>query len=227
MKTALAIFAKTAELSPVKTRLAAAIGEEKAKAFYAHSVKAVEAIAQSAAQDNENIHPHWCVGEEAGIDYPQWQNFPAIWTGSGGLGERLATISETLFASHEAVIFIGTDSPQILPDVFQKTIGILERNPEFCIIGPAKDGGFYLFASRRPIPREIWEAVKYSVNTTLIDLTSRLQKNAIKTNMIEIEQDVDTLSDLKTLKRVLENKKPGVLPAQVKLLDWLYYAEKI
>ncbi len=42
MSAAIAIFVKTPGLSPVKTRLAATIGEEKAKEFYLLSLKAVE-----------------------------------------------------------------------------------------------------------------------------------------------------------------------------------------
>jgi len=219
MKTALAIFAKTAELSPVKTRLAADIGEENAKAFYHLSVEAIEAVADAAA--GQNICPHWCIGEADGIDYPQWQSFPSVWTGDGGLGTRLANISKALFKTHDAVIFIGTDSPQLSPDIFEKTIARLKTNPNECIAGPANDGGFYLFASSKPVSRKIWEAVQYSVETTLTDLEAHLQKQAIKTTHLEPEQDVDIATDLETLLTTLKKKQPELLQAQAALLDWL------
>lgn len=221
MKTALAIFAKTAELSPVKTRLAADIGEENAKAFYALSVKAVEAVAKAASLGNAKLFPHWCIGEETGVTYPQWQSLPAIWTGDGGLGERLATISEILFATHDMVMFIGTDSPQILPDVLNKAQQALQSNASKFIAGPALDGGFYLFGSNQPVPRNFWEAVEYSVDTTLEDLIARLEANGENVELLPAEQDVDTLADLPTLKHALENKKPELLTAQVELLNWL------
>jgi len=221
MKIALAIFAKTAELSAVKTRLASDIGDEKANAFYALSVKAIETVSKAVMQENENIHPHWSIGEEVGTTYPQWQSFPAIWTGGGGLGERLASISKKLFETHDAVIFIGTDSPQISPQILLEAGSLLKENSHSHIAGPALDGGFYLFGSNRPVPRNIWEAVQYSSDTTLEDLSNRLQKTDVHIHQLVPEQDVDTIHDLISLRDTLTNKKPELLPAQVELLNWL------
>jgi len=47
MSGALAIFAKTKSLSPVKTRLAADIGKPLAEAFYSLSVEAVAEVAKA------------------------------------------------------------------------------------------------------------------------------------------------------------------------------------
>jgi len=221
MKTALAIFAKTAELSPVKTRLAADIGKDDAETFYKLSVNSIEIVAKTASDLNHNLQPHWCLAEEEGINYPQWQSFPALWTGEGGLGERLASISETLLETHDAVIFIGTDSPQISPDILAEAVNMLEANPNEHVAGPALDGGFYLFGSSTPVPREIWEAVAYSVETTLADLENRSNEAGMKIHRLEPQQDVDTVSDLRMLKATLKNKKPELLPAQAELLIWL------
>ena len=59
MSIALAIFVKTPSLSPVKTRLAQSIGEDKAIAFY---MLCLEAIKETAKQIDADVV--WAVGRK-------------------------------------------------------------------------------------------------------------------------------------------------------------------
>lgn len=217
MKCAVAIFAKTPGLSPVKTRLAADIGQEQAETFYGLSVKAVEAVAMAASEQSPLV-PHWALAEEAAITYPQWQGFPAFWTGEGGLGTRLANLSDALFSDHDAVMFLGTDSPQLTPSRLMEAVAMLKARPEDCICGPADDGGFYLFASSSPLKRETWESVTYSANTTLEELVMASGRKFFR---LPVEQDVDVVADLVRLHSRFENAGTKLLPEQLVLKNWL------
>lgn len=222
MRCAVAIFAKTVGMSPVKTRLAAEIGKDKAEAFFKLSVNCVEAIVAEAGEAfPETVYPVWVVAEEEGP--MQWADrmFPVIWTGDGGLGSRLANVSEHLFETYDAVMMIGTDSPQLSPTVIVDAVSRLAGGMSDVVTGPAEDGGFYLFASRFPIAREIWEQVTYSANTTLAELTELLRSHDISVNTLAGAQDVDTLVDLKKLSEVLDEKADDLNSAQVSLRDWL------
>ena len=222
MKCAVAIFAKTIGLSEVKTRLAADIGRRSAEAFYKHSKACVEAFVEEARQQRPNaLYPVWTVAEEAGPKLYRDSCFSAIWTGEGGLGERLAKVSETLFETHDAVIMIGTDSPQLTPDILITAAEMLQADPGTAVSGPARDGGFYLFGSVEPVPRAIWESVTYSKNTTLTELETQLEKVGRKTVHLVAEQDVDTLEDLSRLKEDLSSRAAQLLAPQTALLDWL------
>ncbi|MEM9276960.1 MAG: DUF2064 domain-containing protein [Pseudomonadota bacterium] len=221
MKCAIAIFAKTVGLSPVKTRLAADIGTENAEAFYKLSVQAVKAIASDAAIRNADMVPHWVLAEEGAVGRDEWRSFPAIWTGEGGLGKRLANVSEQLFETHDAVMFVGTDSPQLQADRFLDALAHLQEYPHMHVAGPAVDGGFYLFGSTTPVHREIWEAVTYSADTTLDDLETRIEEAGGSTGRIDVEQDVDTLKDLEVLKTELQRRSGELLPEQIQLLRWV------
>lgn len=221
MRCAVAIFAKTPGLSPAKTRLAADIGQARAEAFYRMSVDCVEAFVSEAGEAfPEMLYPVWVVAEEEGPQHWMQRPFPAIWTGEGGLGARLANVSEHLFENYDAVMMIGTDSPQLESRLLVSAASMLAGGVANHVAGPAADGGFYLFASRAPIPRETWEAVAYSASTTLKELENNIGKYGDTVSRLSVEQDVDTLADLATLREQLEARET-LSVAQLRLLEWM------
>ena len=217
MNCAIAIFAKTIGLSGVKTRLAAGLGTANAEVFYKLSVEATQELVADA-QSKADVHPYWVLAEEAAPALPQWGEFPAFWTGEGDLGRRIANVSETLFEKHDAVMLIGTDSPQLTAAQIVEAVTMLKDNREDCIVGPADDGGFYLHLVGKPIPREVWESVTYSQETTLAQLTEKVLR---KHHFLATEQDVDVESDLAGLQASLSENVVNLLPAQKALLEWL------
>ena len=221
MSIALAIFAKTKRLSPVKTRLAADLGKALAEQFYDLSVNAVAAIAKTIqTQSNEAYTVYWALAEKAAIDAPQWQCFNTIWTGEGDFGMRLHTVYSTLQKRHDQVILIGTDSPQLEPKIIINASKKLHAQPTTCILGPALDGGFYLFAAKVAIPASVWTQVDYSHHTTLQTLCANLTAHHISIKHLSTTVDVDTIHDLKPLLHAL-NANTIRLPAQQTLKDWL------
>ena len=222
MRCAVAIFAKTIGLSSVKTRLAASIGQEKAEQFYRLSIACVEEVLQDVARKNSNVFPHWVLAEEEAPQRFEWNSFPAMWTGEGGLGERLANVSGTLFKNHDAVFLIGTDSPQMSAKRVLQSIQSLKVNSGLNhIAGPAKDGGFWLWGSRKILPNTIWNSVTYSASTTLEELVAATNAHGDHVYIGHKMQDVDVLDDLITLQKILEQKEGVLLSAQKVLLEWL------
>ncbi len=220
MRLAVAVFAKTVGLSPLKTRLAKDIGKEKAEEFYRLSVAAIEQVLTEVNRSFPVLLPNWVVAEETAYSLPCWQSFPAMWTGDGVLGTRLANVSERLFETHDGVAFIGTDSPQLSLRTFSEVLDKLSEDPDVCVVGPATDGGFYLFVSLEPVPREIWEQVSYSESSTLSELLDLLRLNGREVKLLAAEQDVDVSEDLDRLQKHLSGRS-DLLPAQQELLRWL------
>lgn len=222
MKTALAIFAKTPGLSPVKTRLAVDFGKKNAEIFYRMSVDAVEEIALTAKELSGNaIDLYWAAPEKQAAEKKSTKSFPVLWTGGNGLGESLANISEELFNRYKQVILIGTDSPQLKPPLILEAVDRLSSKPDSCVIGPCADGGFYLFGSNVRIPRIIWSRVEYSRENTLIQLLNQLAKSGYSVSLLTEEIDVDHFDDLSSLYKVFHNNQEEMLPAQRKLYRWL------
>jgi rSAM/selenodomain-associated transferase 1 len=213
----LGIFAKTAALSSVKTRLAASIGKAEAETFYHLSVLAIEQLALALP---DAIRPYWAVAEANGLDQPQWRKLPHFWTGDGDLGTRLHQVYSKLRKNHDAAILIGTDSPQLTPSLLEDTQKYLTRAPKSVVLGPCSDGGFYLFAGGVDIPQSCWTNVPYSESSTLQQLSDQLHQLNIKIHYLREQQDVDVVEDLRRLQVALAAEET-LLSAQKQLLDWL------
>ena len=213
MKAKIAVFAKTPELSPVKTRLAAETGEAAATAVYERSLLATAAVLRALP---EWISPVWAVGEADAPSHPRWREFPTLFTGEGGLGKRLANIYSALREDDSPAILIGSDSPQLSP---QAIVSAAERATGRIVLGPSADGGFYLFASSLPIPEDTWTAVEYSAAGTLADLEGRLPR----AERIRLPELCD-LDDLSSLQRARRELREAPLPEQRAMAEWL--AEK-
>jgi uncharacterized protein len=215
MTAALAIFAKTPGLSSIKSRLAAEIGIELAEQFYCRSVRCIEDLGFGLKNStNGNLVPSWAVGEVHGLDHHLWQNFERQWTGSGGLGERLDCIYSTLLEKYEHVIIIGTDSPQLRAEDILSAHEYLKKNTGF-VVGPADDGGYYLFGGNRHLPRDLWTSVSYSVATTCRDFILKL-KSYGEVSLLERNFDIDTYEDINKLRQCEMSGS-----AQIQLLSWL------
>lgn len=206
--TAIAVFVKTPGLSPLKTRLAAGIGADKAMEFYRLSLSAVESVIGES-----DVRGFWAVGEKEGVADPLWQGMEKLYTGEGDLGDRQNNIYETIRNDFNNVILIGADAPQVSPQIIAQAISALERN-DF-VIGPAHDGGYYLFGGRVPLSRDVWANVKYSCDTTRIDLIERLPSAPAILPMLS---DVDTQTNLAD---IVAQMPPYPNAAQRTLINWI------
>lgn len=213
---ALAIFVKTPGQSPIKTRLAASIGASAAIEFHSLAARAVAEVARAAG---DVLQPYWAIAERAALGDPLWRSLPQLWQGEGSLGERLHRVYSTLRMTHERVLLIGADAPQLTPTLLRRAIDALERDDTSCVMGEARDGGFWLLGGRVPIARETWWSVCYSQPDTAAQLRKalRLHDGLAK---LPILTDVDHVRDLEALAEAL-SILPAPLPAQCALMRWL------
>ncbi len=70
MSASLAIFVKTPGYSPVKTRLAASIGQRRAEQFHRLAAAAVAAVAKAAMPA---VTPYWAIAERDALHDPLWR----------------------------------------------------------------------------------------------------------------------------------------------------------
>lgn len=222
MKTAIAVFCKTPGLSPVKTRLGADVGNVNAEEFYRLSVLAIDEVLEQVAQKlGHSVEIFWAVGEQEALKIPIWNSHEAIWTGEGSLGERIHHVYETLLKAHDAVIIIGSDSPQITADYLIVAIEQLILSELDGVIGPCRDGGFVLFGTKRLIGKSIWTKVKYSCEDTLGQLTNLLEQSNYSYHVISSLGDVDQYDDLVPLLNDFLQMGSIIQPRQLYLFQWL------
>jgi len=218
-KLAIGTFVKTPGVSPLKTRLAAGIGEDAALEFYRLSLACITATLTELQQTYPQIEPFWAVAEEGALKNSLWSDFSVVGQGHGELGSRLATVFEALYAKFDGVVFIGADSPQLTTSLLTRAADTLVNQEKDFVIGPATDGGYYLLGANRAISRAIFESIPYSSDQTCRAMLHKLEPvGSLLT--LETQFDVDTVDDLGVLADYLA--KQDTLSHNQKLLrEWL------
>ncbi len=73
---------------------------------------------------------------------------PIVAQSSGSLGERMRMCMASLFeAGARRVALIGSDLPTLTPALIDAAFDALERHPQYLVLGPAVDGGYFLLAA--------------------------------------------------------------------------------
>ncbi len=223
LTSALAIFVKTPELSPVKTRLAKSLGRQRTLEFYDLALSATAALARNLKSRNPQLCVYWAVAEADGCSSARWQEFPVIAQGDGSLGDRLAEVYNRLQQRHAHIGFVGADSPHLIVSDLQEAIDLNNSRPsKSFLLGETFDGGFYFFGGSQKIPESHWRNVEYSQSTTASALVQALLPLG-PTLKLKPGFDIDTLEDLEEyrnlLARATENSSP-YLPEQKLLFSW-------
>jgi rSAM/selenodomain-associated transferase 1 len=165
LRKCLIVLTRYPELGKVKTRLIPAVGEEGAMALHQQMAERTisQAIAwrQQARFSTESAIGVWFTGgSEAQM---------ATWLGTdleyqpqpeGDLGDRMvAAFREAFRQGYGAVVMIGTDCPGIDLEILTTAFDLLERQE--LVLGPARDGGYYLIGLQRLIP-ELFRSIPWS-----------------------------------------------------------------
>ena len=214
--SAIAIFVKTPGLSPIKTRLAKTLGQVAAENAYRLSVKSIKATVVQVNADS-----YCAVAEQGGLRDPLWQGLECIHTGLGCLGQRQHQIYQRLLQRYQRVILIGSDSPQLTADLLHQAIDTL-RTEQF-VVGPALDGGYYLFAGKSQLSQEFWTHLSYSRADTCDNLLAALPAKA---SLLAPIADLDTAEDLPQLHRELTALGAALSPQQRAVMTWIETQEK-
>jgi uncharacterized protein len=218
MSGALAIFVKTPGHSPVKSRLAATVGVAIAEAWHRHAAAAVAEVAAAAARV-DGAEVYWAVAERAAVGSDAWPHFPHLAQGEGGLGARMGRVHAALVRRHGHGLLLGADTPQLATADLAAALRWCAAPDAHQAIGPASDGGFWLYAGNRPTAIARWEAVSYSRSDTAPAFRTAF---ADRGDWLELPTltDVDHGADLAAMRRELA-ALADPLPAQRALADWL------
>lgn len=216
---ALAVFVKTPGLSPVKTRLARAIGSAAAERLYLACADAVSELLQRFARES-GLRCLWAIAEDDSLAPAFWAARGGLeWMpqGEGGLGARMARVHHRLVREHGFGILIGADLPQLRREHLQRAADWLRASPARQVIGPAQDGGFWLYGGNRTAPEVLWESVTYSQPRTGSEFRAALANFGDWLDLPAL-CDLDTPEDLQCLAEALR-ALPEPLPAQVRVRD--------
>lgn len=188
------IFTKYPSPGKVKTRLVPPLGKEQACELYKTMVVSTLNKARKS-------------GKDIFICYSPSRSLSAFikWLGKGerympqkgrGLGVKMKNAFKSVFASgYGKALLIGCDIPDISSGLLNGALKELGRSGS--IIGPAKDGGYYLigFKKERFLPGA-FTGIKWSTSSVLSKTLEIFKRNGRKVCFSPELSDIDVASDI-------------------------------
>lgn len=191
MNRLLIIFVKNPEIGKVKTRLAKAIGEEAALAIYLKLLSHTHEIVDSLAYDKAVYYSKFVDTE----DYWENKHYKKHLQKGKNLGERMNNaITDSFNAGYDSVCLIGTDIYELTTEVIKNAFSKLDSHD--VVIGPAKDGGYYLIGMKKPHP-EIFELAQWSTPNVFSETVKLIEKQKLSYDLTRLLNDIDNVEDLK------------------------------
>lgn len=195
MKKALIIFIRNPEAGMVKTRLAATLGDEIAFSIYKRLIAHTVAISKGVNADKFVFYSSYI------NDNDEWddKNFAKRLQKGNDLGERMCNAFSQLFADgYQLISIIGSDCPGITKQIIEESFEALQHSG--VVIGPAKDGGYYLLAMKK-IRAELFDNISWSTNKVLSQTLAVCNLLNLSFHLlcelfdVDVEQDTNDLGE--------------------------------
>ncbi|MEQ8924562.1 MAG: TIGR04282 family arsenosugar biosynthesis glycosyltransferase [Fulvivirga sp.] len=191
MTNHLIIFAKNPELGSTKTRIGTKLGDDVALAIY-------YSLIHRAQRVTANIKARKIVYYSSFVDREDsWDNntFEKRRQVKKELGVRMATaINESFNENAKKVVLIGTDiydlTPQIINDAFD------QLSNHDVVIGPAKDGGYYLIGLSQPAD-SLFKLSAWSHSEVFNQTKELIGRAGLTFSLLPELNDIDEPDDLK------------------------------
>jgi len=197
---AIVIMAKAPVANQVKTRLVPPLEPGEASLlYYSFLLDKIEQV--------KNVEAHRFISytpETSGAFF--WSimppGFSLISQAGSDLGERLANVSKGLFGlGAEKVVMLDSDTPNLPTALIRDGLSRLDEVD--VVLGPCEDGGYYLIGMRSWVP-ELFHGIPWSTSQVADMTVKKAQSLDLSVSLLDRWYDVDTIKDLKRLKRGLE-----------------------
>jgi uncharacterized protein len=214
---ALAVMAKAPVTGEVKTRLLPAVtAEEAAELSRALLVDQLKHLQEFDAADfylafapddarllMENLAP------------PCFRLFPQE---GADLGARMEAAFKRLFdIGHRNIVLIGGDLPPLPLRYFAEAYAFLATSNQRVVLGPSRDGGYYLVGCNQPTP-QIFQGMRWSHSAVLAQTQDKLASLKIDYHLLPTWFDIDTPADLRYLRFACDSSLEKVLANTLPLL---------
>jgi rSAM/selenodomain-associated transferase 1 len=185
------IFAKPPVEGQVKTRLTPSIPPGIAADLQLCMV--LDAIQTAQAARAGPVALYWASDSGKGGFADHLEEMEIRHQRGADLGERLASAFDELLADADRAVVIGSDCPDLSPALVREALAALAEAD--LVLGPARDGGYYLIGLRRPSPG-LFQGIAWSTSRVLAETLARAERLGLRTRCLEMLDDLDTPDDL-------------------------------
>jgi uncharacterized protein len=222
---ALVVMAKAPLAGQVKTRLVPPFSYEDAAELYACLLSdLLESLRSFGSADRFVAYsPPDCAALFATIVPQEFICFPQR---GQDLGERMRVVFENrLEQGYENVVLVGSDLPALPQQFLSEAFTVLQSGNKDVVVGPNRDGGYYLIGARRTVP-EIFTNIAWGNDQVLLTTLQRLDQLSLRVALLPEWFDVDTPADVSRLRSLRGERNSGLLPRTARWLeqrrwDWL------
>jgi len=196
-KNLLLVFTRNPELGKVKTRLAKTIGDQKALDIYKLLLHYTKKTIQNINCDKAVYY------SEAIQENDIWENskFQKNLQNGKDLGDRMCNAFKNAFnKDYEKVVVVGSDIFELQSIQILEAFKALDKHE--VVIGPAKDGGYYLLGLKKMYP-EIFNNKNWGTETIFQETMQDL--NNVDVHLLVELNDIDTYDDLKQHQELLKH----------------------
>lgn len=195
MKKGLIVFAREPLPGRVKSRLSAAIGDQAAADLYESMLQ--EVLKGARLLNDVDTVVYWaCEAGSLPLLAGRYQCSSRLQV-SGDLGQRMQSAFGEMFADGcELCCIIGSDAPDLPPSYILEAYRLLAEPQSDIVIGPCRDGGYYLLGMRRVWP-ELFTGIPWGSTAVLDRSLAAARNSGLPVSLLPVWQDIDTLEDLR------------------------------
>lgn len=182
----LIVFLKAPRPGQVKTRLAQTMGKRAACAAYRTLVDCL----LDRLEPIKEVELHYAPRDARQTIRPwlrsRWSARPQS---SGNLGRRLDNaFREGFNRGWKRIVVVGADCPWVTPGDIRKAWKALEAHD--LVLGPARDGGYWLIGLKRPQPA-LFRQIPWSSPEVFSTTLARARKGKLRIKILRELTDVD------------------------------------
>jgi uncharacterized protein len=227
---AIVVFAKSASVGQVKTRLSPEVSPEFAVELYRAFVADVtETVDETAARRGTWSKVLAFAGDRSDAIPLELRErgYVVVDQGEGDLGTRLEGVCQGLAeAGVERVVIIGTDSPTLHGEHLELAFDMLDTKD--VVWGPSFDGGYYLIGLRLSLDdtsahRVVFKDIDWSTSRVLSQSWRRVCDASLLCDLLGFWYDVDTIADVEMLEfhllHYLAERRPALAQHTARLLS--------
>lgn len=192
---ALVVMAKVPVAGAVKTRLSPPFSSQEAAELYRCLL--LDLLESFAAFEDADLFVAFTPADAASLFHELAPPAFVCFAQRGrNLGERMQFIFEDLFAKgYERAVVVGSDLP-VFPASFLNDAFRALAEPSSVVLGPSRDGGYYLIGLSRLVP-EIFAGIPWGSEKVFQETRQRLSLIGIEPFLLPAWFDVDTAEDLR------------------------------
>lgn len=191
------VFAKQPDSGQVMTRLIPLLGEPAAARLHTRFVHNTLDKACGAGLAPVELWCSPCIEAVFFQDCMQRFDITLHLQTRGDLGQRMHHAICDALGRDTSAVLVGTDCPGLCAADLDEALDALTRGAG-AVLGPARDGGYYLVGLTRPVPH-LFTGIEWGTDTVFTETVKRLDDAGIDFHCLAERDDVDTPEDYQQL----------------------------